>query len=90
MNGYYHFSQIQSLKVGQSLDGERTPILEVGLIPNAAQANSFEYNGEEKDRCLYVFGDKQRFAYLYGDDENDREAYRDKVQTFREYKEKVT
>lgn len=65
-NGYYHFSQIKSLTIGQSLDGERNPMFEVKLEAGAAPIVEVVLPDTViKEEYLYVFSD--RYCYLQDD-----------------------
>lgn len=90
MKGYYHFKEIKQLTIGQSLDGERTPMFNVVLEPSALPAASADVESDGA-RHLYVFGDFGKLhAYLPTPNEDDKAAYRTVMSDhlkFKTYKE---
>ena len=76
MGNYYHYKAIKQLTIGQSLDGERTPIFNVVLEPGAMPACSADVENNPGEH-LYVFGDFGKlYAYLPAPNEDVKEAYR--------------
>lgn len=88
MKGYFHFSGIRSLTLGQSLDGERKPMFNVWLEPGAEVIDASAVADGEPSEHLYVFGDSKHHAYLYDEKENDKDAYQEVIRQWRSFKDK--
>lgn len=84
-NKYYHFSDIDSLEITQSMDGEREPMFGVKLKPGArGRPEAIIENSLSKD-LLYVFQiGKYNCCYLPGDQCTDLSAYREVLRKFNE------
>lgn len=90
MKGYFHWSQIKVLTIGQALDGSHDPVFKVTLEPGAVQSLSADVAGPDAHQHLYVFGEdgKQHYSYLQGEDKaSDKYAYRDVMSDHLKYKQ---